>query len=265
MFHRKGKHPVRWFVPMVLLLVLVILVQLGWMAARAFRSAGSGPLSSEQIAELRSAYPVMPHKYGELVEARPFMLDKDLGIASNAFLEVEVVERLDDSQRGADLDPYDGVDPAVREEKEKNLGFTLPMIQVRQRYEVYRLRVRDILFQGNTSHSALDPSLALVAGDVFTAWAMVSNENIVECPLPDMRQGMRFFVPLSIGEPVGLCECDYLFRNLGMYYVVDGTHVLSVYEEREPCRLSGTPIEDFRRIIREIRGDGPAIADGAGS
>ncbi len=265
MVSQRGKHPIRWYIPVILLLALVILVQLGWMAARAFRSAGSDPLSPERIAELRSAYPVMPHKYGELLETRPFMLDKDVGIASNAFLEVEVVERLDDSLRSTELDPYDGVDPALREEKEKNLGFALPMIQVRQRFEVYRLRVRDILFQGNAFHSALDPDLALAEGDVFTAWAIVSNEDIVECPLPDMRSGMRFFVPLSIGEPVGLCECAYQFGNQGMYYVVDGTHVLSVYEEREPYRLSGTPIEDFRRIIREIRGDGPAIADGAGS
>lgn len=234
-------------IPFLPLLVAGLLLSIGC----APRSAADAPLSAEEITTLRERYPTMSVVYEPTVDVLPYNLEKDLSLLSQAFVEVEVLEQLDDFHRSGTLNPFEGVDPAVLAEKEKNLGHPIPTEAIRQQHEVYRLRVVDILCQGDRL-DPLEPSLALTVGQELIAGSMVHNYGISDSPLPEMAPGSRWFVPISIGDPYNVLAFDYRFRTQGLYYIVGGTHVLSAYQEREPHLYTGLPCDTFRQTIRSI-------------
>ena len=92
------------------------------------RSAADAPLSAEEIATLRDRYPTMSVVYEPTVDVLSYDLGKDLRLISHAYVEVEVLEQLDDIHRGGTINPFEGIDPAVLAEKEKNLGHPIPTI-----------------------------------------------------------------------------------------------------------------------------------------
>lgn len=233
-------------IPFLPLLMAVLLLSIGC----APRSADSTPLSAEEIATLRERYPAMSIVYEPTVDVLSYDLEKDLRLISHAYIEVEVVEQLDDIHRGGTINPFEGIDPAVLAEKEKNLGHPIPTISYQQQHQVYRLRVMDILCQGDR-YDPIDPALALTVGQEFIAGSMVHSYGFSDSPLPEMSPGSRWFVPLSIGDPYDVLVTDYQFRSQGLYYIV-GNHVLSAYQEREPHLYTGLPCDTFRQTIRTI-------------
>jgi len=237
---------VMFHIPFLPLLMAVSLLSIGC----APRSAVDTPLSAEEIATLRERYPAMSVVYEPTVDVAPYDLGKDLRLISHAFVEVEVLEQLDDIHRGGILNPFEGIDPAVLAEKEKNLGHPLPMASIQQQHQMYRLRVVDILCQGDR-FDRLDPALALTPGQEFIAGSMVHSYGFSDSPLPEMSPGSRWFVPFSIGDTCDVLVTDYQFWSQGLYYIV-GSHVLSAYQEREPHLYTGLPCDTFRQTIRTI-------------
>ena len=242
----------RWVDIVILLLVAAVVILAGPLAFPSDAIEPS-PLDAVLMGTLREKYPEMPREYDAMVDIMPFDIAKQIKWTCHAYVLAEVVERLDDSTNSLSMSLTEGVDPALLAEKEKNLGFPLPDLNVEQVYENYRLRIVDILYQGD-GIEVLDPSLAVSIDQVLEARSCVYNSFLGGVfPLPDMRPGRLFIIGLSIGKQEGLVPSGYQFDSNGLYYIVDKTHVISAYREVEPHVYSGLPILAFKQTIQDIR------------
>lgn len=237
----------------ILLLVAAVALQVTHLIFPGFISSVFEPpsLDAAQVEALREMYPEMPRVYEPTVGVNPFNMQRFVKKYWHAYVLAEVVNLLDNTSRSLTLSHEEVVGPTTTE-KEKALGLSLPDHQINQVVQDYRIRILDILYQGDVS-IALDPDLALSVGQEIEIRSCVSNKGVCESPLPNVQPGGLFFIGIPIIRQEFWSPSGYHFTSDGLYYVVDGTHVISAYPEREPYVYSGLTLPAFKRIIQEIR------------
>ncbi|NLN45014.1 MAG: hypothetical protein GX153_00400 [Clostridiaceae bacterium] len=207
------------------------------------------PLSAEAQATLRERYPLaLPAPFtGISYHLATYAIESKVSTC-NAHIVAEVIEVLPDGIQHLDLSngrqPPATSGPEYEIWKQTNfLSFTLT---------TRRVRVLDIFYQGD-GHDPMPMGAEIAVGQEI----VVSALDMAACydPIPVMVPGTRLVMGLVMPPDdadwgKGL---DYTFTASGLYYVVDGDHVLSAIEEYAPEIYSGLPLTQFKTLLLEAR------------
>lgn len=206
-------------------------------------------LPTDKQTQLREQYPLaLPATHtGMTYHLSTFSMRSETSMC-NAYIVAEVTESFPDGAHF--LHPADGLQPPATSGPEYEIW------KQTHSYEysltTRRVRVLEILYQGD-GHDPMPIGAEIAVGQEI----VVSALDMAACydPIPVMVPGTRLVMGLVMPPDdadwgKGL---DYTFTASGLYYVVDGDHVLSAIEEHVPEVYSGLPLTQFKTLLLEAR------------
>ena len=202
------------------------------------------PLDKDRIEILRILNPLITyHPDEQFDDGYPLPLEAIIKTTANAYVLAEIIKPLPDrvyflySSSGED-----GLADILSKQGKSNME--IECIE-------YQIRILVILYQGDTPAGLLklNEELKINIGQNIN----ISLLKRMEANCPDMKSGLRIFIPLMIAPEKGNCY-NYAFSPRGLYYVVDEKYILSAVSwPGEPSDFDGITVESFKDKIRTIR------------